>query len=376
MTDHGFPDVEESAGILRRVEELLHVFENSHEGHSGPLPEAARLLSHHYPRKMFKLQEVGGDGYLRVRSEFTTPLLASEAIGTEMEHGLSALLESEVGFADCPELREGVLSDEPVRHADRSTITRFIAAHFCDPALAEISDHILTLFEFSYLYLFPVRKAGLPLGVISLLSAEALSETDCYMWRVVSRMIGLSCSRRDVMRENAMKSRVVAELDTPVAVITVTEEVLVVSRRLQTILGETDALKVRRSVLRAHHRRQSAGERDAVVAITVGRDVAVPVRLYEKQIFDGAGVLLGYALWVVLDEPAGTIRPRELSDRELTVLRLIAGGCSTKEIAARLNRSVHTIQYHRSALRKKLRVHDSDLSFQQLASVVVSGFRE
>jgi DNA-binding NarL/FixJ family response regulator len=44
----------------------------------------------------------------------------------------------------------------------------------------------------------------------------------------------------------------------------------------------------------------------------------------------------------------------ELSPREIEVLRLVAGGKSTREIADALNRSVKTIETHKQALKTKL----------------------
>ena len=43
-----------------------------------------------------------------------------------------------------------------------------------------------------------------------------------------------------------------------------------------------------------------------------------------------------------------------LSDRELEVLRLIARGLKTGEIARTINRSVHTIETHRASIKRKL----------------------
>lgn len=45
---------------------------------------------------------------------------------------------------------------------------------------------------------------------------------------------------------------------------------------------------------------------------------------------------------------------RGLSDRELEVLRLIARGLKTGEIARTLNRSVHTVEAHRASIKRKL----------------------
>jgi DNA-binding NarL/FixJ family response regulator len=44
----------------------------------------------------------------------------------------------------------------------------------------------------------------------------------------------------------------------------------------------------------------------------------------------------------------------ELSPREIEVLRLVASGKSTREIADALNRSVKTIETHKQALKTKL----------------------
>lgn len=47
-----------------------------------------------------------------------------------------------------------------------------------------------------------------------------------------------------------------------------------------------------------------------------------------------------------------------LSDREREVLKLLADGLSVKEIAARLNLSVKTVDAHKYNLMRKLDIHD------------------
>lgn len=44
----------------------------------------------------------------------------------------------------------------------------------------------------------------------------------------------------------------------------------------------------------------------------------------------------------------------ELTPRQRQVLRLIAEGCSTKEIGRRLHMSVKTVEFHRANLRRRL----------------------
>lgn len=57
---------------------------------------------------------------------------------------------------------------------------------------------------------------------------------------------------------------------------------------------------------------------------------------------------------------AGTDEPAEiLSERELQVFDLIGSGCSTKEIAAKLNVSPKTIDAHRDHIKQKIGVSDN-----------------
>ena len=48
-----------------------------------------------------------------------------------------------------------------------------------------------------------------------------------------------------------------------------------------------------------------------------------------------------------------------LSDRELEVFRLLGQGVSTREIAARLHRSVKTIDSHRENIKRKLNLNSA-----------------
>ena len=69
-------------------------------------------------------------------------------------------------------------------------------------------------------------------------------------------------------------------------------------------------------------------------------------------------VLEGEALLspVPANTPAG---PGELTARQREVLRLIAQGCSAKDIANQLNISVRTAEFHRSAIMERLGMHST-----------------
>ena len=47
-----------------------------------------------------------------------------------------------------------------------------------------------------------------------------------------------------------------------------------------------------------------------------------------------------------------------LTGRQREILQLIAEGCSTKQIAQRLDLSVKTIETHRAQLMERLEIHD------------------
>jgi two-component system response regulator NreC len=49
---------------------------------------------------------------------------------------------------------------------------------------------------------------------------------------------------------------------------------------------------------------------------------------------------------------------QKLSGREREVLQLVAEGCSSKEIASRLNLSTKTVEHHRTSIMQKLGLHD------------------
>lgn len=62
--------------------------------------------------------------------------------------------------------------------------------------------------------------------------------------------------------------------------------------------------------------------------------------------------LLGQTLGC--DKHLKALGPESLSDRELEVFRLISQGLSVPQIAQRLNRSRHTVEAHRQAIKRKL----------------------
>ena len=75
-----------------------------------------------------------------------------------------------------------------------------------------------------------------------------------------------------------------------------------------------------------------------------------------RSVLDG-GTLLAPSP-VRTENPAGQGRP-ELTARQREVLRLIALGCSAKDIANQLNISVRTAEFHRAAIMQRLGLHST-----------------
>lgn len=82
-----------------------------------------------------------------------------------------------------------------------------------------------------------------------------------------------------------------------------------------------------------------------------------------RAVFRGESYLSPAASKGVMTDYVQRLRSEESSEVHLTprqreVLQLIAEGCSTKEIAQRLDLSVKTVETHRSLLMKQLDVHE------------------
>lgn len=69
----------------------------------------------------------------------------------------------------------------------------------------------------------------------------------------------------------------------------------------------------------------------------------------------GGGKYSGSTIQSSPDLPADS----SLTERQVEVLRLIAQGCSAKEIASRLSISVRTAEFHRAAIMERLKLHST-----------------
>jgi DNA-binding NarL/FixJ family response regulator len=99
--------------------------------------------------------------------------------------------------------------------------------------------------------------------------------------------------------------------------------------------------------------------------LRAGADGFVPKSSLSTTLLDAVRTVLAGQIWVSAEQREALLRRAtgraaatpdrpELSTRELEVLRLVAAGRSTREIADHLNRSVKTIETHKQSLKVKL----------------------
>jgi DNA-binding NarL/FixJ family response regulator len=99
--------------------------------------------------------------------------------------------------------------------------------------------------------------------------------------------------------------------------------------------------------------------------LRAGADGFVAKAALTTTLLDAVRTVLAGQIWVSAEQRDALLRRAtgrvgeasdrpELSARELEVLRLVAAGRSTREIADHLNRSVKTIETHKQSLKAKL----------------------
>ena len=91
----------------------------------------------------------------------------------------------------------------------------------------------------------------------------------------------------------------------------------------------------------------------------LNQSFSVMLRYLEKVLDDDSYALIQRQMEWTKNAIVGETSPELLSGQELAIARLIADGLMSKEIADRLHVSKKTVDYHRSALRKKLNLTGS-----------------
>lgn len=103
----------------------------------------------------------------------------------------------------------------------------------------------------------------------------------------------------------------------------------------------------------------------AVAAVRAGADGYLPKKAAGEELVRGIRAVMQGETYLSpeiskasMAEYKSTVHSEELTPRQLDVLRMIAEGYSTKEIARGLNISAKTVETHRALLMQRLNIHD------------------
>lgn len=117
-----------------------------------------------------------------------------------------------------------------------------------------------------------------------------------------------------------------------------------------------------------------------VLIVTGYGDIATAVKAVKAGAYDfiekplSRQVLISAVTSILEETAANTAKRKPLTEREMTVLRLILAGKNNREVAALLHRSVKTIDFHRANIMQKLDAHNA-VELAERAIALVPGFR-
>ncbi len=101
----------------------------------------------------------------------------------------------------------------------------------------------------------------------------------------------------------------------------------------------------------------SPQELEIAIKAAMQGEIYLSPKISKQVINDYLSRIHGHTVRIELQSEAKS--PSLLTSRQREILQLIAEGCSTKEIAAKLNLTVRTVETHRTDIMKRLDIHDT-----------------
>ncbi len=359
MTDTEYP--EQTARLLAS---LRHAAELAGE-RSTPAPARLRRLSSvvvaNYPKVLFKLQALDPAGLLRVVPEFVTPMLQPI-----IDSYRSVLGTMDVRNVTLPRDRDSLIEAGLTAYEDtvlrsREEIERYFTGHFDRGDRDALGRVVLDELGIQEVLLLPVRPHEAPFGVISASSSRPFTPVDREYWRIVAATVR-SIYRDQADRTSADLMRLAFMSATEATVLAGPDGTVVdVNHAALALLGYPDRSSAARHLgafkeCLPHRGAMNGGPDPAAVGRTFylsdanGKDA--PYALTSTPFTDGAGELRGAV--IRLRATRADTPGIHLTVRQREVARLIMAGVTTKEIAAKLGLSLHTVNYHRGQLKKRL----------------------
>ncbi|MFW6250376.1 MAG: response regulator transcription factor [Alkalispirochaetaceae bacterium] len=314
-----------------------------------------------FPKAMYKLQVVEDETEVRVVAEFATPRLQSFIDTYREELGPLDVRKAVIPFHEGSIIGESLYSFDETRLTERERIWEYYAAHF-DRADAEaLGRVILEDLGVKEVLLLPVRPEDRPFGLLSISSVKELSPEEGEYWRLVATSIAAlyrsdSNRRREGLLRLSFHNSAQASL-----LLDATGGVMDVNYALVQALDYADRESTLRGIgdfrrLLAECRESGfvgGNKGELFLKNAYGHDL--PFRVDCRELYEPGGAVIG-AVFRLQQAERSDSAPRLLSRRQREVGRRIAMGESSKEIALELGLSVHTVNYHRAQLRKRLEV--------------------
>lgn len=323
------------------------------------LARLASIVVGDFPKAMFKLQVMAQESVVTVVPEFVTPRLQSLIDTYRDKLGPLDVRKAPIPFHAGTLIEESLFSFDEIRLTDSLRIKEYYTAHF-DRADAEILGQvILEDLGVKEVLLLPVRPEERPFGVVSVSSTKELSIEAREYWRLITRSVE-ELYRRDASR----RWRGLLELSfhsspEPSLLIDPRGGVMDVNYALVQYLSYADRASALSGIggfahVLADCRGPDAPEKSRghlFLPDAYGNETSFEVRCYE--LYEPGGASTG-AVLRLRDNAGRSETTPFFSRRQREIGRLIADGLTTKEIAAELRLSVHTVNYHRAQLRKRL----------------------
>ena len=334
------------------------------------LSRLASIVVGDFPKAMFKLQVVAQETLVSVVPEFVTPRLQSLVDTYSEKLGPLDVRRARIPFHSGTIIEESLFSFDEIRLTDRERIKKYYAAHFDHADAEALGRVIMEDVGVKEVLLLPVRPEDRPFGVVSISSTKIVSPEEMEYWRLLARSIEELYRRESSRRRTGLLRLFFHNSPEPSLLIDSRGRVDDVNYALVQRLNYPDrasALSGIGGFTELLSECLSAGSEGPSVSrlgigrarlfLTDARGDEVPFAVICHELYEPGGAITGAVLRLQAPEERKG-EPLPFSRRQREIGRLIAGGRTTKEIAADLGISIHTVNYHRTQLRKRLGVSD------------------
>lgn len=325
------------------------------------LSRLASVVVGDFPTVMFKLQVIAQDSVVIVVPEFVTPRLQPLIDSYRDKLGPLDVRRASIPFHSGTMVEESLFSFDEIRLTDRKQIEEYYAAHFDHADAETLGRVIMEELGVKEVLLLPIRPEDRPFGVISISSPTVMPAEEMEYWRLLARSIE-ELYRRDTSRRQVGMLRLAFHngvepsllIDADGRVIDVNYALvqrLSYADRASALVGIGGFAHVLSDCRATDSRSTSRGH----LFLPDARGNETPFNLRCHELYEPGGAITGAVLRLGEQDNRGG-NASFLSRRQREIGRLIAAGETTKEIAGELGLSVHTVNYHRAQLRKRLEV--------------------